>query len=84
MHAVVASVTINEPDTATARLQEDIVPLTSQAPGFVAGYWLDGGTAVIVFESEDAARSMAEQVTTPPTGEVTVESVDIREVVAHA
>ncbi len=84
MHAVVAKVTINDAEQATTRLQQEIVPLTSQAPGFVAGYWLDGGTAVILFESEDAARSMAEQVTTPPTGEVTVESVDIREVVAHA
>lgn len=84
MHAVVADVTINDADRATTSLKEEIVPATSQAPGFVAGYWLDGGTAVVVFESEDAARAMAEQVQSPPTGEVTVNSVDVREVVAHA
>ncbi len=61
-----------------------VVPGTAQAPGFVAGYWLDGGTGVVVFESEDAARAMAEQVQSPPIGEVTVTSVDVREVVAHA
>ena len=84
MHAVVANVTINDPDRAAAGLHEQVVPSTSQAPGFVAGYWLDGGTGVVIFESEDAARSMADQVQSPPDGEVTVDFVEVREVVAHA
>ena len=84
MQAVIADVRINDADRATTSLEEQIVPFTSQAPGFVAGYWLYGGLGVVVFESEETARAMAEQVQSPPTGEVTVKSVDVREVVAHA
>ena len=84
MLAVVTDVTINDAGRATTSVREKIVPATSQAPGFVAGYWLDGGTGVVVFESEDAARAMVEQVQSPPTGEVTVNRVDVREVVAYA
>ena len=45
MHAVVVSVTVNDGETATRTLREQLVPGVSQAPGFVAGYWvrLEGG-----------------------------------------
>jgi hypothetical protein len=60
MHAVVLNVTIHDPEAAAAALRDQVVPQVAGAPGFVAGYWvdLDGGrgTAVVVFESEDAAR----------------------------
>ena len=63
MHAVVLNVTVNDPDAATAALRDEVVPQVSGTPGFVAGYWvrLEGGrgTSVVVFESEDAARSAA-------------------------
>jgi hypothetical protein len=53
----------------------------------VAGYWVrlaEGkGTSIVVFESEEAARAMAEQVTPPPDGSVTADSVEVGEVVAH-
>ncbi len=88
MHAVVMNVTINDPERALTALRDEVVPRVSQAPGFVAGYWMraDGnrGMSVIVFESEDAARGASGQIEPPPTGEVTFDSVDIREVVAHA
>lgn len=88
MHAVVVRVTINNFDAARQALQENIVPMVSKAPGFVTGYWLapqDGhGLSVAVFESEDNARAMAEQVQPPPGGDVTLDSVEVREVVAHA
>ena len=90
MHAVVVRVTINEFESAHAMLTEQIVPRVSQAPGFVAGYWTrsddqSDGSSMIVFESEDAARSAAEMIQQqPPTDAVSVESVDVREVVASA
>ncbi len=87
MHAVVVKVRISDLDTAESALREQVVPRASQAPGFVAGYWTrkdDTGLSIVVFESEEAANGMSEQVRSmAPTG-VTVEDVEVREVVAHA
>ena len=89
MHAVVVQVTVHDPDPDTVRLRDEIVPRVSQAPGFVTGYWLrtgdDKGLSVIVFESEDAAQGAVEMIQAAAhTDEVTLDGVDIREVVAHA
>ena len=91
MHAVIVSVTINDEDVATNTLRNEIVPRVKQAPGFVAGYWVrvkkDGGTGgrgTIVLESEEAAKAVAEQVHQQPGEEVTIESVDVGEVVESA
>jgi len=88
MHAVVVRVTINDFEAGLANLRDEVVPRVSQAPGFVAGYWLrpvdDQGLGVIVFEAEEAAKNVAEQVQAPPDNAVTLESVEVREVVAHA
>jgi hypothetical protein len=87
MHAVVVNVTVHDPDAATAALRDQVVPQVSGTPGFVAGYWLglEGGrgTSVIVFESEDAARSAAAQAQSPGDF-VTFDNVEIGEVVAKA
>ena len=88
MHAVVVRVSLSDDDSADLEeLREQVVPRVSQAPGFVAGYWvrLEGekqGASVIVFESEDNARGAADQFQ-PPRG-VTMESVEVGEVVAQA
>jgi heme-degrading monooxygenase HmoA len=88
MHAVVVRVTLSEDDSASLNeLREQVVPRVSQAPGFVAGYWvrLEGekqGTSVIVFDSEEHARSAGDQFR-PPEG-VTLESMEFGEVVANA
>jgi hypothetical protein len=89
MNAVVVRVTVNEPETATNNLREQVVPRVSQAPGFVAGYWTrregtDTGLAMILFESEDAATSASEQIQSAPTEGVTIDDVEVREVVEHA
>ena len=91
MHAVIVSVTINDPEAATENLRNEIVPQVKQAPGFVAGYWtrIDGdggsqGRGTIVFESEEAAQGVAEQIGQRPGDEVTLDSVDVGEVVEHA
>ena len=88
MHAVIVSVTINDGEVATTHLRNVIVPQVKEAPGFVAGYWVrledgDKGRGTIVFESEDAARAVAGQITTPGDA-VIIDSVDIGEVVESA
>lgn len=63
------------------------MPQVSGTRGFVAGYWvrLDAGrgTAVVVFESEDAARSAAAEAR-PPGDLMSFDSVEVGEVVASA
>ena len=87
MHAVVVRVMITEEGAALAALRDSVVPQISQAPGFVAGYWTrkdNTGLSMIVFESEDAAQAASERIPgTVPDG-VTLENVEVREVVAHA
>jgi hypothetical protein len=90
VHAVVVNVTIHDFDRGTEMLNERIVPAVSQAPGFVAGYWTrsedNRGHALIAVESEDAARAIAEMIQSqaPQNDAVTLESVEVREVVANA
>ncbi len=90
MHAVIVKVSIGDIEVAHKGLTEQVVPRVSSAPGFVAGYWTradDGtnGLSMLVFESEEAARAGAEQVrggVMPET--VTLDSAEVREVVANA
>jgi len=88
MHAVVVKVKINDAAGAEKALREEVVPRVSGAPGFVAGYWVrvseTEGTSVIVFESEEAARGVAEKVESPAGEPATVQSVAVGEVVANA
>jgi hypothetical protein len=89
VHAVVVSVTISDFDQATTFLREQIVPQVKQAPGFVAGYWValdehQRGRSVIAFESEEAARTAANMIEQSDDEGVSIESVDVGEVVAHA
>ncbi len=88
MHAVVTKVTINDREAATSHLRDNVVSGVSQAPGFVAGYWTRGdagtGLAMVVFESEEAATNMSERVPSLLTDAVTLENVEVREVVANA
>jgi hypothetical protein len=88
MHAVMFRVSIHQQEEAEKFLKEQIVPGVSQAPGFVAGHWVniggDQGQSLIVFESEEAARAVADNVTAPPADVVTIERVEVGEVVAHA
>jgi hypothetical protein len=87
MHAIVVRVSIDDPEAATARLREDVVPRVSQAPGFVAGYWTrkEGtGLSMLVFESEEAATNAEQRVRANMPEGVNLESTEIREVVANA
>lgn len=90
MHAVVVNVSISDFEGGRKMLEEDVVPRVKQAPGFVAGYWTrsedNSGLSMMVFESEDAARGAAEFIRTqsPPSDAVTLENVEVREVVVSA
>ena len=92
MHAVVVRVNVGDPGTAEQGLREEVVPRVSKAPGFVAGYWTrsdDGtnGVSMLVFDSEEAARGAAERLQGPEAMRpetVTLESVEVREVLANA
>jgi hypothetical protein len=88
MHAVIVNVTIHDRATAEVGLREQVVPAASSAPGFIAGYWMDQpsdkGKAVIVFESEDAAQTYAASPPTAGDAPVTVEDIEVAQVVANA
>jgi hypothetical protein len=89
MNAVVVRVTINDRESATQGLREQVVPRVSQAPGFVAGYWTrkegtDTGLSMIIFESEDAANSAVEQLRGAAPEGVVIDDIEVREVVEHA
>jgi len=84
------NVSIHDFDRGVEMLKERIVPAVSQAPGFVAGYWTrsedNRGSSMIVFDSEDAANGAAQMIQSqaPESDAVTLESVEVREVVAQA
>jgi hypothetical protein len=87
MHAVVVKVRISDQEIAEGALREQVVPRVSQAPGFVTGYWTrkdDTGLSMLVFESEEAANGIREQMRSIAPEGVTIEDVEVREVVAHA
>ena len=87
MHALVFWSTVHDLEQARAFLTEQSIPRLKQMPGFVAAQWVkfEAGTAVsmITFASEQAARRAVEQLMTktPPPSVVTVNDVQIGEVV---
>ena len=91
MHAVLLNTTIDPARAGEAQslLGTDVVPRVKEAPGLVAAYWLRSedrkhGTSVIILESEEAARTVADIAQNMPSGElVHLDSTEVREVVAH-
>jgi hypothetical protein len=91
MHAVLVKVTVKDEEAGRQMLREQVVPRASAAPGFVAGYWTrsagdSNGVSLVMFETEDqanAAKQMIEQGPPNPDA-VTLESVEVREVIEHA
>jgi hypothetical protein len=89
MHAVIVKVKIQDFERAREFLTTQIVPNVKRAPGLVAGYWttVDGSTgeSMIVFESEDGAQGAKQMIESAGPGEeVSLESVEVAEVVASA
>lgn len=89
MHAVLVRVTINDAESGRKLLTSEVVPRVSAAPGFQAGYWTwdDGqtnGVSMVVFDSEDNARAAADRVPGMISDAISLESIEVREVVASA
>ena len=89
MHALVVKLAVDDVDRDDQLLEEQVVPRASGAAGFVAGYWTrsgNSGLSMVVYESEEAARAVAEQIQSMglPDDAVTVEGVGVREVIASA
>jgi hypothetical protein len=87
MHAVVVTVTIEDEEPGLRELREQVVPEVSRAPGFVAGYWTrkgNSGMSLVLFDSEQAAQNASERVRGAVPRGVTMEDVEVREVVANA
>lgn len=86
MHAVLITVTIDpsQAPAAAAALMNDIMPKVTSSPGYTAGYWLepDGGRgfSVLLFETEEQARQLAEATTTWSAPGVFVAKVEVRRV----
>jgi hypothetical protein len=94
MHALVVRVTIHNADRTREVLNGQVVPQVSGAPGFKTGYWtwstsgegLDG-LSLIIFDSEENARAAGERISAVATSapdDVTLDGVEVREVVASA
>jgi hypothetical protein len=94
MHALIVRVTIHNADRTREMLNSRVVPQVSGAPGFKTGYWTwpTGGAAtdglsMIMFDSEENARAAGDRVSAVAAegpDDVTLDSVEVREVVASA
>jgi len=92
MYAVVTTVSIapGQSDGARKTLNEQVVPRVKQAPGFVKGFWTvrddaSQGTSMAVFMTKEAAESaMAMVRNSPPPPGITVNFIEVREVIAEA
>ena len=96
MHALVVRVTIHNADRTREVLKSQVVPQAAGAPGFKTGYWTWptgggrgqlNGLSMIIFDSEENARAAGDRVSAiaaDAPDDVTLESVEVREVVASA
>jgi hypothetical protein len=93
MHALVVRVTINDADRTRETLNGQVVPQLSSAPGFKTGYWTWAtaagglnGLSMIIYDSEENARAAGDRLSAiaADASGVTLEGVEVREVVASA
>jgi hypothetical protein len=94
MPALVVRVTIHNADRTREVLNSQVVPQVSGAPGFETGYWTWSaggaelnGLSMIVFDSEENARAAGDRINAiaaDAPDDVTLDGVEVREVVASA
>ena len=96
MHAVVVRASIHNADRTRQVRNSQVVPLASSAPGFKAGYWTWSAgegelnvLAMIIFDSEEHARAAGNGVSAnfsqlENRDDITLDAVEVREVVASA
>ena len=87
MYAVVARSTIEDFEQAKKFLREEGIPRLSQMPGFISGHWVrlgeKAGASMILFETEEAARTAKERFEANPPPSVTPISIEVGEVQEH-
>ena len=87
MHAVVATVRVEDPSVSRAALPGMRLDLVPKAPGFVSAYSLEPvnsiGMSIIVFQTREHAEAAA-AYPLPALPGVTPLTLDIREVYASA
>ena len=94
MHALVTRVTLHDAGRTREALDNQVVPGVSGAPGFKTGYWTwsSGGAelnglAMMIFDSEENARAAGDRISAIAASapdDVTLDGVEVREVVASA
>ncbi len=88
MHAVVFEVDMKEGWEGDAdRELDQVATMVRSVPGFKRGTWAtDGrrGLSFIVFESEEAARAVADNASMPPNASATLRSASVYEIVREA
>ena len=94
MHALVVRVTIHNTDRTRDVLNNQVVPGVSSAPGFKTGYrtWQPSsgetnGLSMVIFDSEENARAAGDRISAiaaESPEDVTLDGVEVREVVASA
>jgi hypothetical protein len=86
MWAVVIDVDISDVAAAVQGVNEQVIPMVREAPGFVSGYWIKlddtHGTSLAVFESESQARAAVPPEDSPSPG-VKLTSIKVGEVIGH-
>lgn len=89
MYATQVSVRIEagREDEARRGLVDEVLPRVKGSPGFVAGYWFapegNKGSSVVLWATQEDADAMAAQLQpgAHPSPPVTVEQVEVREVI---
>ena len=91
MHAVYVTVNIaaGQFENARKHLHVEVVPRVKQAPGLVKAYWTVGagatqGVSLLVFDTQPHAEAASMVRQGPPPPGVTLNAVEVREVVADA
>lgn len=85
MHAVVFQVDVKQDWEGDVDAELDFLEtFMKSVPGFVRGTWTSNGkraVSMILFESEESARGVADNAGMPPDASVTLQSVEVFEVV---
>lgn len=92
MHGVLvmANIAAGQFDMARKGLHDEVIPRVKKAAGLVKGFWTINpehtrGVSLIVFDTKEHADGAAEMVrNSPPPSGVTLNSVEVREVVGDA
>jgi hypothetical protein len=88
MYGVIVRSTVQDVEESKKALMERLIPSFKQMPGFISGQWVavgeHEGISMLTFESEEAARGAVDRSSTNVPPGVTIQSIEVGEVVARA